>query len=67
MAERPRERYCVALTIQLEGSDTFPIFKKKYKFDGVLFFIKRLFANCFWMGQWIQNTNSSEPYCEGTQ
>ena len=32
MAERPRERYCVAMTIQLEGSDTFrilPILEKK--------------------------------------
>ena len=40
MAERPRERYCVALTIQLEGSDAFrilPIFKKNTYFDGVLF------------------------------
>ena len=48
-------------------SESSQYLKKNTYFDGVLFFIKTLFANYFWMGQWIQNTNSSEPYCEGTQ
>ena len=30
-------------------------------------FYKDTICQLFLMGQWIQNTNSSEPYCEGTQ